>query len=79
MWPWVLLLITVTSIAVIAYFRRHRYGENFGRLVGAGLVTPLLLNISYLAVNNLSTLFGVARHSDLAALLNSQQNQQTRE
>jgi amino acid transporter len=56
----VLLLITVTSIAVIAYFVRHPSGESFWHRVGAPVIgTVLLLVMTYLAFTNIATLFGV--------------------
>ncbi len=56
----VLLLITLTSIAVIGFFARNSYGESaWRRWVAPGVATVLLLIISYLAVTNLATLFGV--------------------
>ncbi len=57
----VLLLITLTSIAVIGYFIRHPEGEDFWHRVGAPVIgTILLLIMSYLTLNNIATLFGVA-------------------
>jgi amino acid transporter len=57
----VLLLITVTSIAVIGYFAKHPAGEDFWHRIGAPVLgTILLLVMSYLALTNISTLFGVA-------------------
>jgi amino acid transporter len=56
----VLLLITVTSIAVIGYFARHPGGEDFWHRIGAPVIgTILLLVMSYLALSNIATLFGV--------------------
>jgi amino acid transporter len=56
----VLLLITVTSIAVIGYFARHPSGEDFWHRIGAPVIgTILLLVMSYLALTNIATLFGV--------------------
>ena len=56
----VLLLITVTSIAVIGYFARHREGEDAWHRVGAPVLgTALLLVMSYLTLSNIATLFGV--------------------
>ncbi|GIE94947.1 APC family permease [Paractinoplanes rishiriensis] len=56
----VLLLITVTSIAVIGYFARHPEGEDFWHRIGAPVLgTILLLVMSYLALTNIATLFGV--------------------
>jgi amino acid transporter len=57
----VLLLITLTSIAVIGYFARNPAGEDFWHRIGApGLGTVLLLGMSYLAFSNIDILFGVA-------------------
>lgn len=56
----VLLLITATSIAVIGYFARHREGEDAWHRIGAPVIgTLLLLGMSYLALTNIATLFGV--------------------
>jgi amino acid transporter len=56
----VLLLITVTSIAVIGYFARHPEGESIWHRIGAPVIgTVLLLGMTYLALTNIATLFGV--------------------
>jgi amino acid transporter len=56
----VLLLITVTSVAVIGYFARKPSGEDFWHRIGAPVLgTILLLVMSYLALTNIATLFGV--------------------
>lgn len=56
----VLLLITATSIAVIFYFARDSHGETvWRRLIAPVIASALLLIISYLALANLATLFGV--------------------
>ena len=56
----VLLLITVTSIAVIGYFARHPEGENAWHRIGAPVIgTVLLVAVTYLALTNIATLFGV--------------------
>jgi amino acid transporter len=56
----VLLLITVTSIAVLGYFARHPEGENLWHRIGAPVLgTLLLLLMTYLALTNIATLFGV--------------------
>jgi amino acid transporter len=61
----VLLLITVTSIAVIGYFARHREGESAWHRLGAPVVASVLLIIvTYLALTNIATLFGVEPGSD---------------
>jgi amino acid transporter len=61
----VLLLITLTSIAVVGYFVKHPEGEDFWHRLGAPvLATILLLVMSYLAISNIATLFGVAPGSE---------------
>jgi amino acid transporter len=56
----VLLLITLTSIAVIGYFLKRSQGEDFWHRLGAPVLsTVLLLVICYLAISNIATLFGV--------------------
>jgi amino acid transporter len=56
----VLLLITLTSIAVVGYFARNPEGENAWHRIGAPFIaTALLLVVSYLALTNIATLFGV--------------------
>lgn len=56
----VLLLITASSLAVIGYFARHRQGESlWHRVVAPVIASSLLLVVSYLALNNIATLFGV--------------------
>jgi hypothetical protein len=56
----VLLLITVTSIAVIGYFARNPEGEDAWHRLGAPILgTIMLLVMSYLALTNIATLFGV--------------------
>ncbi|MFF5291895.1 APC family permease [Paractinoplanes globisporus] len=72
----VLFLITLTSIAVIFYFARGSRGESlWHRLIAPGVASLILLGVSYLAVTNLGTLFGVdpgtgpARVVPIAALL----------
>ena len=57
----VLLLITVSSVAVIGYFARRPEGEDFWHRIGAPVLgTILLLVMSYLTLTNIATLFGVA-------------------
>jgi amino acid transporter len=57
----VLLLITVTSVAVIGYFARNPEGEDVWHRVGAPVLgTVLLLVMTYLALTNIAVLFGVA-------------------
>jgi amino acid transporter len=56
----VLLLISITSIAVIAFFAANRHNESaWHRIIAPGIATVLLGVISYLALSNLSTLYGV--------------------
>jgi amino acid transporter len=56
----VLLLITLTSIAVLGYFASSSRGESAWHRFGAPTIaTALLLIISYLALTNLPTLYGV--------------------
>jgi amino acid transporter len=56
----VLLLVTLTSIAVIAFFARDKHDENvWRRLIAPGIATVLLLIVSYLALDNLDTLYDV--------------------
>jgi amino acid transporter len=57
----VLLLITITSVAVIGYFARNRQGEDAWHRIGAPVVaTILLLVMLYLTFTNIANLFGVA-------------------
>jgi amino acid transporter len=57
----VLVLITLTSIAVICYFAKNHSGEDFWHRLGAPVLgTILLLVMTYLAISNIATLFGVA-------------------
>ena len=56
----VLLLIALTSIAVIGYFARNPHDESPWHRFGAPIIAcVLLLIITYLALTNLATLFGV--------------------
>jgi amino acid transporter len=56
----VLALITITSIAVVAFFSRNAYGETtWRRLIAPVLATLVLLVVMYLAVKNFATLLGV--------------------
>jgi len=56
----VLLLITVTSIAVIGYFARNKQGEDVWHRIGAPVIaTILLLVMLYLTFSNIAALFGV--------------------
>ncbi|MCH6164227.1 APC family permease [Pseudonocardia alaniniphila] len=57
----VLLLIALTSIAIIGYFARNPTGEDAWHRLGAPIIATVLLVItSYLALTNIATLFGVA-------------------
>ncbi len=57
----VLLLITITSFAVIGYFMKNPSGEDSWHRLGAPIVGSLLLIVvSYLAITNIAILFGVA-------------------
>ncbi|WP_433287035.1 APC family permease [Pseudonocardia sp. CA-142604] len=56
----VLLLITLTSIAIINYFARHPNGEDAWHRIAAPVISAVLLLITaFLAVTNVATLFGV--------------------
>jgi amino acid transporter len=56
----VLLLITVTSFAVLGYFGRNPSGEDFWHRIGAPVLgTVLLIVVTYLALTNIAVLFGV--------------------
>lgn len=56
----VLLLIAVTSVAVIVFFVRDSHGENAGRrVVAPTLATVALLVVVYLALSHFGTLLGV--------------------
>ncbi|HEX6472171.1 MAG TPA: APC family permease [Streptosporangiaceae bacterium] len=62
----VLLLITTTSVSVIAFFARRPGGENvWRRVVAPALATVALVVIVYLAVANFATLLGVDKTSPL--------------
>nr|WP_296067054.1 APC family permease [uncultured Actinoplanes sp.] len=66
----ILLLLTLTSAAVIGYFWRNHHGESAWHRIGAPVIaTVLLLGISYLAVTNLSSLYGVAPRSGPAIVV----------
>ncbi|AGL18278.1 APC family permease [Actinoplanes sp. N902-109] len=57
----VLVLITITSSAVLGYFTAEPGGENVWRRVVAPLTaTALLVVVTTLALTNIATLFGVA-------------------
>ncbi|GAA4731233.1 APC family permease [Phytohabitans rumicis] len=56
----VLLLYTLTSIAVIGFFARNARGENlWQRLIAPLIATVILLGVTYLAVDNLAAMYGV--------------------
>jgi amino acid transporter len=56
----VLLLIAVTSVAVLGFFTRHRHGETlWRRIVAPSLATLALLVVVYLALSHFGTLLGV--------------------
>jgi amino acid transporter len=56
----VLLLITLTAIAVVSYFIKNPEGEDFWHRLGAPVLsTILLIVVCYLALSNIATLFGV--------------------
>ncbi|WP_067500806.1 APC family permease [Actinoplanes sp. TFC3] len=56
----VLLLLTVTSAAVLGYFANEPAGENLWRRVVAPFTaTALLIVVTTLAITNIATLFGV--------------------
>jgi len=57
----ILLLVTLTSLAVIAFFMRGAHGENaWRRLIAPGLSLIALGVISFLAVKDFDSLLGVA-------------------
>lgn len=65
----VLLLITLTSIAVIAFFARDPRGEKlWHRLIAPGIATVILLAGSYLAIDNLATLYGAPGPAEVVPL-----------
>jgi amino acid transporter len=56
----VLLLYTLTSIAVIFFFARNKHGEKlWQRLVAPAIASVVLLVVAYLALDNLAALYGV--------------------
>ncbi|WP_326559630.1 APC family permease [Micromonospora sp. NBC_01796] len=62
----VLLLITATSIAVIAFFARNPSGESgWHRMIAPGLATVALAAIVFIALDNFAILLGVAPDSVL--------------
>jgi len=63
----VLLLITLTSIAVIGYFARNPAGEDVWHRIGAPVLgSIMLLGMTFLAFSNIDVLFGVAPGSTVA-------------
>jgi amino acid transporter len=66
----VLLLLTVTAVAIIAFFARDTRGENaWRRLIAPALAAVLLGGIVVLATRNYATLLGVAPGSAAAWIL----------
>jgi hypothetical protein len=66
----ILLLLTATSVAVIAFFARDPHGESaWRRLIAPALATALLTGIVVLALLHYDTLLGVAPGSPAAWLL----------
>ena len=62
----ILLLTTVTSIAVIAFFARNPSGEDaWRRVIAPGLATLILGVIVFIALDNFAILLGVAPDSAL--------------
>lgn len=62
----VLLLITITSVAVISFFARHPSGEHrWRRTVAPTLATVALLAVAGLALAHFGTLLGVAESHPL--------------
>ncbi|GAA3914179.1 APC family permease [Actinoplanes auranticolor] len=56
----ILLLYTLTSIAVIGFFARNTHGENlWQRRIAPLIATAVLLVVAYLAIDNLAGLYGV--------------------
>lgn len=61
----VLVLLTLTSFAVIGYFSRDPRGENlWNRMLAPALAAVLLLVIIFLAFNNFATLLGIPPDAD---------------
>lgn len=68
----VLLLITLTSFAVIGYFARNPEGEDvLHRVVAPVVGSVLLIVVSYLALDNIATLLGVEPGSTTAIVVPS--------
>ena len=56
----ILLLVTLTSLAVIAFFVRNPHGENaWRRLIAPGLSLAALSMVVYFAVKDFNSLLGV--------------------
>jgi amino acid transporter len=68
----VLLLITITSFAVIAFFARRPSGETaWTRVIAPAVAAAALVVVVYLAVDNYDILLGVAPDNDLRWILPS--------
>lgn len=66
----ILLLITLSSIGVIAYFARHPDGVSaWARWIAPGLTTLALAYMTYLVTRNFATLLGVPGNSPAAIWL----------
>lgn len=65
----VLLLVTVTSVAVIGYHRRNRVGDLWRGTIAPGVALVALLFIVGTAAVNFATLLGVPDDSPLAWIL----------
>jgi amino acid transporter len=66
----VLLLILVTSVAIIVFFVREPSGETFARRLGAPVPAAIALAVMvWLAVDNFATLLGVPEDDPLAWVL----------
>jgi hypothetical protein len=66
----VLLLLTVTAVAIVAFFARDARGENaWRRLIAPALAAVLLGGIVVLATRNYATLLGVPPGSLAAWIL----------
>src|SRR5262249_36009124 len=62
----VLALITITSVAVVAFFSRNSYGETpWRRVIAPVLATLVLLVVMYLAVKTFPPLLGVGEDPPL--------------
>lgn len=57
----VLLLIAITSIAIVVFFARHRLDESVWRAhIAPGTAMLIMLGVAYLAVTNFATVLGPA-------------------